>query len=429
MAERAGALLCRHVALAAILTVGGGLVAAPAQAGPDQPPNLRERSWYLDSMNIPAAQSVVRGGGTTVAVIDTGVDPDGPALSGQVLHGTEITNAGTTGDGRNDEDGHGTGMASLIAGKGGDDERLLGVAPEAKILPVKITRQADGAFSTENVYRAVVWAVDHGAKVISMSLGGPPTPDAEWKRRLVQYALDHDAVIVAAAGNVEQGQDGPRVSEPAAFPGVVAVSALNRHGEIWAGSQTGPEVVVAAPGELLPFPTHNGYTAASGTSGATALVSGVVALIRSRYPDMSAADVVNRLIRTAQDKGHKGRDLQYGFGAVDALAAVVAEVPRVDRYPLPTVSGETVRPQTLTAAPGQDRAEYAPWLLVGAVLAGLALLAAVFWRAQITVPRFGGSSRAHVVWSKFTQRPLVTVPENGVVEGSALSGRPAQDEA
>ncbi|WP_157640848.1 S8 family serine peptidase [Longispora albida] len=420
--------MARRLAGGAVLAVLiSSLTPTPAAAGPMQPPNLRERSWHLDAMNVTAAQSYVRGEGVTVAVIDTGVDPDSEALGGQVLPGTEITPEGTAGDGRKDYDGHGTGMANLIAGKGLHEDSPLGVAPAAKILPVKITREYDGAFSSESVYRAVVWAVDHGAKVISMSLGGPPTPEADWKRRMVQYALDHDVVLVAAAGNMMQGQDGPRVSEPAAIPGVIAVSALNKRGDVWAGSQTGPEVVVSAPGELLPHTTSKKTTNASGTSGAAALVAGVVALIRARYPQSSAADVVNRLIRTAKDRGERGRDVQYGFGTVDALAAVIAEVPRVDRYPLATTAQASASPQP-EAAPEDRSAPLGPWLGIGGLLAAVLLAGLVAWRTGVTRPRFGAGGPGRLASGKFTQRPLVTVPDNRPVEGPASSGRPAQDD-
>ncbi len=441
--RRAGAAAAVLFAVVfAVLLAGGRPAYAELSA--------QERSWYLDAINVVAAQSYARGEGVTVAVVDTGVNATQPDLQGQVRGGVEIAADGrVVPDGRSDSDGHGTAMADLIAGSGRDGG-IPGVAPGASILPVKIARRSDGSFIAANVYRGVTGAIDHGAKVVSMSLGGPPTPDAPWKHDLVRYAVDHDAVLIAAAGNTHDGQESvPRVAEPASIPGVIAVSAVNRRGQIWQGSATGPEVVIAAPGEQLPYPSAEGYTSASGTSGATALTAGVVALIRSRFPQLHAGDVVNRLIRTAQDRGPKGRDQEYGYGVVDALAALTADLAQIDRYPLPTVAGATVNPRPLVVAvPATRRAAAGLWLLSGTSTAALPLTVLLFRRSrrreQRAVPavslvksagrrrsqprRFAARVGRHVPLPRFTQRPLVTVSRDcpaRTVEGSASRGRPA----
>jgi type VII secretion-associated serine protease mycosin len=333
-----------RVSLAAVvnlLAVSTGVLVAPGAAHAE---TVRGLQWYLSPLRVAAAQAITQGQGVTVAVIDTGVDATHPDLAGQVLSGYGI-GAGAAADGRHDSDttgGHGTGMASLIVGKGGGDMHLLGIAPKAKILPIAV----GGTRSSDDESQAIRWAVDHGAKVINISAGGQAAPSST-ERAAVQYALSHDVVVVAAAGNRPQGD--AFVGTPANIPGVVAVSAIGKDGQFWSGSVSGPETVVAAPGDEVitaaPAGTSpNGYFLGHGTSGATAIVSGVLALIRAKYPQANVANVINRLIRTARDLGPSGRDRQYGFGLVDPVPALTGSVPDVTANPLLPASGTTAPP-------------------------------------------------------------------------------------
>lgn len=376
-ALRGVAGLATTLLLALLAGTGAGAFWQPRPAQAD---TIRELSWYLDAMHVEQAHRLARGDGVTVAVVDSGVDSSHPDLQGQVLKGAEIgegPDAEVTGDGRADEDGHGTGMASLIAGTGEGANSILGVAPEARILPVRLKQNSEGAFRPEYVYRGVRWAIDHGAKIVNMSLGGERSTDAAWKKELVDYAIKKDVVLIAAAGNVDQGDS--RVAEPASIPGVVAVSGVTKDGTFWDGSAKGPEVVVSAPADALPVAApldledSTGYMLADGTSGATALVSGVAALIRSAYPEASASDVVNRLIRTAEDRGTAGRDDEYGFGVVDARAALEGNVPEVNHNPL--VSPEAAKSDEAAAARRErTRTRNGALIVVGAFLGGLILL-------------------------------------------------------
>ncbi len=354
----------------------GTSVGALWQPRPAAAETIREMSWYLDAMHVEDAQRLAKGEGVTVAVVDTGVDSSHPDLQGQVLPGGEVGDHGSGTDGKDDKDGHGTGMASLIAGKGDRGANsILGVAPKAKVLPVRIAQTSDGSFQPSDVYDGVRWAIDHGAKVVNMSLGGERSTDAPWKKRLVDYATKKNVVLIAAAGNTGQGDK--RVAEPASIPGVVAVSGTTRDGTFWDGSAKGPEVVVSAPAEDLPMAvprsvSSSGYALADGTSGATALVSGVAALIRSAFPDISANDVINRLIHTAEDHGRSGRDEEYGYGVVDARAALEGDVPSVDHDPL--VSPEANKSAAPAAAGGGSRGSGNQALLVVGVFVGTALV-------------------------------------------------------
>ncbi|SCG64336.1 S8 family serine peptidase [Micromonospora coxensis] len=316
--------------LALVATTGTAPLVAPAPARAD---TVRGLQWYLDSLKIPQAHKITKGRGVTVAVLDSGVDPGVPDLRGQVLAGRGI-GADTTADGRGTDDriAHGTGMAGIIAGKGGGAMRQLGIAPEAKILPVSLGER----MNDDEIAEGIRWAVDRGADVVNMSIGGrgkgsPVLVDA------VRYANDKNVVLVASAGNTKQGEY--EIISPANIPGVIAVTGLGRNGSANSGSATGREAVLAAPMQdiISPRPTSvmdNGYSVGSGTSEAAAIMSGVVALVRAKYPDLDAANVVNRLIRTAQDRGPAGRDDDYGFGAVDPVAALTRQVPAVDANPL-----------------------------------------------------------------------------------------------
>ncbi|MFD1151987.1 S8 family serine peptidase [Saccharothrix hoggarensis] len=305
---------------------------------------IEDRQWHLAALGIATAHGTSRGDGVVVAVVDSGVDDTRPDLAGALLPGAGFGSAAGT-DGTQDNDGHGTAMATLIAGRAVDGG-ALGVAPRAMILPVSVGAEGD-KFTTTSVAEGVTWAVDQGADVINLSLTSLATltPDL---LRAVNYAFDHDAVVVAGTGN-----DGDEhVGAPANIKGVIAVSGTIEGNGPWLDSNTGPETVLAAPAQRIVTAVpvavvDTGYAEVDGTSAATALVSGAAALVRARYPDMDAGNVVNRLIATATDLLEPGRDHATGFGQVDPVAALTADVPPVERNPLappPRPSSSAVPP-------------------------------------------------------------------------------------
>ncbi len=338
------------VVVALVAAAGPVVAPAPVQAAD----TVRGLQWYLDALKIPQAHKITKGRGAVVAVIDSGVDTTVADLRGQVLPGKGV-GSGVAADGRRDADqkaGHGTAMAGLIAGRGGSQMRQLGIAPEARILPVALQR---GGYQPELIAEAIRWAADNGADVINLSFGADRAP-SKVEEDAVRYALAKDVVLVGAAGN--RTQNDRNVVSPARIPGVIAVTGLTKRGTAFAESAHGREAVVAAPMEdiISPAPravSSNGYGVSSGTSASAAIVSGVVALLRSRYPDLDAANVVNRLIRTAKDQGAAGRDPQYGFGAIDPLAALTRSVPAVSAHPLVTGTDTAVDPSR-SAATGED---------------------------------------------------------------------------
>jgi serine protease len=309
------------------VVVRGGL----AQPYPLRGDLIRNEEWQLRTLNVPGAWAYSSGAGVTVAVIDSGVDSGHIDLQGQVLPGLDLVDP--RGDGDTDLVGHGTTVAAIIAGKD-DADGVIGIAPKAKILPVRVLDQENRYDDALIVARGVRWAVDHGARVINLSLGGSGSSPA--LAAALDYAFAKDVVVVACTGNTSASTSSG-VWYPAREPGVIAVAGMERSGdELWSGSITGPETVVTAPATQLVGARPAGYWRVQGTSFAAPMVAATAALIRSRWPTMSAGDVINRIVRTAKDRGAPGRDSVYGYGLVDPAGAVTASLPSVKRNPLDT---------------------------------------------------------------------------------------------
>lgn len=325
------AVTARTRTLAFLLAVfaAAAVLVAPGAAHADP---VRADEWQLPLLHADQAWKYSTGWGVEVAVLDSGVDSSHPDLSGQVEPGIDLVDGST--DGRKDFVGHGTSVADLIAGRRSGDG-VVGLAYKAKILPVRVLDANNRYGDASIVASGVRWAVDHGARVINMSLGGAAESDS--LAAALRYAFDHDVVVVACAGNVADNA-GKGVWYPARASGVVAVSGLNPDGTFWSGSVAGPQVAVSAPADGLIGARPGGYWHVQGTSFAAPLVAATAALIRSRWPTMSAANVVNRLIATAVDRGPRGRDREYGYGLVDPEAALSATVTEVGGNPLDTAS-------------------------------------------------------------------------------------------
>ncbi|WP_188316829.1 S8 family serine peptidase [Solihabitans fulvus] len=343
---------------AGVLAVSVAFAVAPASADP-----VRDGQFWIGQLGLERAWQLSKGTGVTIGLVDTGVNADLPDLTDAVLPGREFPELGA---GPRDEQGHGTEMALLIAGRGhNDSDGTLGVAPEAKILPAKLNGGGT------DVNSAIRWVVDHGATVVNLSLGSGTAHTADYDDGL-RYAQEHDVVVVAAAGNSRTDRG---VTSPADRPGVLAVSAVDRTGAFRPEvSVQGPEVALAAPG--VDLTTANSPRASRGTSEAAALVSGVAALVRARFPKLTAANVVARLTGTAARPGGRGRDEQYGFGVVDPVGALTADVPPVDRNPLGTL---VERSPTTVEATGRP---VWPWVAGGLVALAAALGTIVFLRRQ-----------------------------------------------
>ncbi|MGW1612388.1 type VII secretion-associated serine protease mycosin [Streptomyces sp. NPDC002285] len=290
---------------------------------------VRDQQWALNAFAAEDVWAESEGAGVTVAVVDSGVDGGHPDLTGQVLEGKDFTDGGNA---QEDVLGHGTKMASLIAGHGhgsGNSSGVIGLAPKAKILPLRTLQTNSDRNLDETWGAAVRYAVDHGAKVINLSIANDGGKTLSAGRDAIAYAQTHDVVVVAGSGN-----DGSStVSEPGALPGVISVGAVDEKANLWEDSNTGKGLTLTAPGTEIvgANPTmSNGYGVGSGTSDATAYVSAAAALVRSKYPDLSAGQVINRLIKTATFAHHKGLkapDEEYGYGIVRPYSALTMDIP------------------------------------------------------------------------------------------------------
>ncbi|MEU4609693.1 type VII secretion-associated serine protease mycosin [Streptomyces umbrinus] len=293
---------------------------------------IRAKQWALDAMHTQEAWQTTKGKGITVAVLDTGVDDEHPDLEGNVLTGKDMVGFGA---GRGDRPWarHGTAMAGIIAGHGhgvGDSDGVMGIAPEAKILPVRvILEDGDSARGKARNTRGnalaegIRWAADHDADVINLSLGDDSKsahPEAS-EDAAVQYALKKGAVVVASAGN--GGEKGDHISYPAAYPGVIAATAVDRYGTRASFSTRRWYATVSAPGvDVVIADPDRKYYEGWGTSAASAFVSGAVALIKAAHPGLSPAQIKQLLEDTARDAPTGGRDDSRGFGFVDPAAAI-----------------------------------------------------------------------------------------------------------
>jgi subtilisin family serine protease len=296
------------------------------------------QQWVLDMMNVSAAWHQTEGAGVTVAVIDSGVNPDVSDLAGSVLRGPDLSGVSTRPSNPN-WGVHGTWMASLIAGHGHDGgvNGVIGVAPQSKILSIRVipdrtdphynayTREQEAVIQ-QSLADGIDYAVGHGAKVISMSIGyGAPSGVV---REALLNANAHGVVVIASAGNSggpsDAGGDSMAPdSFPAEYAGVISVGAVDSNGSVAGFSSDNLSVQLAAPGVSVPAQGRDGqYWWVSGTSPACALVAGVAALIKAKHPGLAPALVVSALITTTTGRAAKGYDNEEGFGIVNAAAAL-----------------------------------------------------------------------------------------------------------
>lgn len=324
----------RIVAAAAALALAASV--SFLTAGSATADSIRDREYWLTQYGITAAWNTTRGAGVTIAIIDTGVDGSHIDLRGSVTGGTDVSGVGSSNGqmpvGSSSE--HGTMVASLAAGRGHDGTSgVIGSAPAANILAISIDFGSGNRNSDDQIADGVKWAVDNGADVINMSL---TRNSLEWPESwddAFLYAFEHDVVVVAAAGN--RGSGTTEVGAPATIPGVLVVGGVDRDGNAsFDASSQGITIAVSAPSEdLVGAAPGGGYYAWSGTSGATPIVSGIVALVRAAHPDLDAGNVIHRITATATSPGVDVPSPIYGYGLVDAAAAVNAVMPAVASNP------------------------------------------------------------------------------------------------
>ena len=359
------------------------LASVPALA--DQ---TRQQQWWLGDLHITQAQRISNGSGVTVALLDTGVDSTQPDIAGSVITGPDFTKSGEK-PGGPDYGIHGTAMASLIVGHGhgpGGAEGILGVAPGARLLSVRVTLDATDPLATDSaitsglpaaIAAGIMYAVRNGAQVIDLPLDpgqslsalvastalapapGTPLTPAEFaeqaaaggsaaEQAAVRFALSKGVVLVAPAGDNGTGTDAANF--PASYPGVISVGAFDSTivKAPFTSHQSYVTLTAAGSGMTAAIPP-SGYTTVSSTAAASAIVTGIAALIKSVYPELTPAQVTQALITSTVFRPAGGMQDGSGHGTVDAARALAAAA--VIAKPGPPRAGNGAVSRQLPAAP------------------------------------------------------------------------------
>jgi serine protease len=316
---------------------------------PDDP--YYTEQWNLPLINMESAWDISTGAGVIVAVVDTGINTSfhlgADGFGNRLLDGYNaiLRIKGSTVD----QNFHGTHVAGTIGQETNNGIGVAGIAYNATILPVKVFRRSGNSAFLSWIADGITWAAENGADIINLSLGGPrvdPNTGQPIDYSLLEEAINeavtiYNVTVIAAAGNDGKAE----VSYPAAFANVIAVGAVDYQKQLTPYSNHGPELDIVAPGGDLSEDFNGqpagvlqetfrqylgfrfiafgwGYWFLSGTSMAAPHVSGVAALIKAKHPEWTPQQIRDALINTAEDLGPAGRDDAYGYGLVDAYAAL-----------------------------------------------------------------------------------------------------------
>jgi subtilisin family serine protease len=306
------------------------------------------RARLLDAWDVTPGSAAV-----TVAFLDTGINRDIRDFAGRLVAPYSVLNHSTAWPDWQDNDGHGSAVTAVGVAQGNDEWGIAGAAWNVGVMPVKISD--DGNSDTITLAAAIEYAVDKGADVINVSFATPPgTGPGETLRDAIEYALKKGVAIVAAAGN-----DGGLVSYPAAIDGVIAVGATTSEDVRWTksehGSNTGAGLDMVAPGShiLSYYPGSSSLFSDgwSGTSLSCPLVAGVVALMLSVDSSLTPAEISDILASSAEDLGTSGWDAEFGFGIVDAQAAVARAASSIPPTTTSTTTSTASTSTTTTTVP------------------------------------------------------------------------------
>lgn len=363
--------------LLAVLTPPAHAAPPPGACLTQLPPEKvrPERPWEDKLLDPARVWSVTRGAGVRVGVVDSGVDGDNPQLRGKVFPGFDFVR--NQEGARFDCAGHGTAVGSIIAGEKLEGTGFHGVAPDSRIVPARITETDEIKGGPAVVAAGIRYTVDNGAKVLNVSL--TVFADAPEIKQAVEYAQSKDVLVVAAAGN--KREDGNPTPYPAAYPGVLGVGSIDINGAQAPDSQSGDYVDLVAPGvKVTGCVPGSGHTLKQGTSFATPFVAGTAALVRSAWPELTAEQVTERLVRTASVSRGGARSPAYGTGLVNPYRAVTDTA--VPGEPAPESMAPLSGPQRDPLAEQQEAAVRAAdenargtaTLLLVATAGGLALV-------------------------------------------------------
>lgn len=380
------------VAIVATLPV---LAAAPVSAAPPEGacsnpepahPVVAELPWPQQFFDLGRTWQHSTGAGVLVGVVDSGVDADHPQLQGKVLPGRDFYFVGEL-PGNFDCVSHGTAVASIIAASPAPGVGFRGIAPDARVLPVRVTdRDIDDTGAPTSIDHNVIatgirYAVDQGAKVINLSISG--NTDHPVVAEAVTYARSKDVLLVAAVGN-RQKDAGVVPSFPAAYDGVLGVGAIDNAGARVDGSQVGAYVDLVAPGDgVLGATRVGGHNYWEGTSFAAPFVAGIAALVRSAWPNLTAPQVAARLLATAAPARGGAGSTEYGAGIVDPYRAVTEDLSSANPIDLPAVVTPPVDVAEQQNTAWWQRMGIGAKLLAGGVVLAIALAAVL----AVVLPR------------------------------------------
>lgn len=291
---------------------GERIITDPAYNNPDQ-------GYAQKKLGLSAAWDVTEGDASIViAIVDTGINLTHSEFKDRLVAGYDFVNSDAD---PNDDHGHGTHIAGITAAAI-DGAGTAGICPLCKLMPVKVLNSRNGG-TWSLVAKGILYAVDNGARVINLSLGA--SVSSATLESAIAYAKEHEVVIVAASGNLGSEM----AFYPAAAPYVIAVSGTDRNDVRWALSNYGDYIDVAAPAVSIysayyDLATSTGYAYMTGTSMATPFVSGLAALVLSRQPDLTGAEVTQMITDNAVDLGPCGKDKEYGYGRIDIYATLLA---------------------------------------------------------------------------------------------------------
>jgi len=297
---------------------------------------VRSGQWHLTALKISEAHQLSPGlgAGIKIGIMDTGVDGNHPDLTGNVLPGLDLY--GQDPKGWTDAVGHGSGMAGLAVAHGhgaGNGDGALGIAPRAQVIPVRIGTEGDPtaqilgkekAASPADFARGVSWLIDQGARIISIAY---TVSAADAAQNAIKAARSKGVIVIISAGNKSDGNwvDGGTINAS------ITVGASDQAGQLDPSTaEPGPfsPINLLAPGrEVVSTSFQDKYRIGTGTSPSSAILAGTAALIWSKYPTISADEVVWRMEGTAHDVGAAGNDKQTGWGVVDPVAALAPNVP------------------------------------------------------------------------------------------------------
>ncbi|PZG13206.1 type VII secretion-associated serine protease mycosin [Micromonospora craterilacus] len=379
-------VLTRPAAALALTTVsvlaGLSLTVTPATAD-----STRDNSWHVKALELAEIHKITQGEGVVVAVIDSGVDASHQDLKNNVLPGVDFYDDDAKG--QVDRHGHGTGMASLIAGHGhgpGNRDGVLGVAPKAKILPVTIKSERSALIQPTALAAGINWAVDHGADIVNVSLSSSFNEELN---RAVERAYQRNVIVVAAVGN----DDDILIGNPARHDSAVAVNGTDRKGAISEkASVPAEEVDITAPAvDIVQAAPGNQYFTTTGSSNSTAIVSGALALIKAKYPNLNGYEMFQRLLETTRDEGEPGHDQYFGWGALDLREALTGEPDGRGTRTSARPSGAQLEPWQANPREREDGILIFVWaaiiavlvLVVGGIVATVMLLRARRRLAQL----------------------------------------------